>query len=121
MNSRSVIAMALALVLPGGGHFFLGRRRRALAFFAIVSTMLAVGLLAGGKVHTFIPGRLMNNLATLGAMGSGTLYFAACRIADGGDVLAGTFEHGTAFTLTAGLMNVLLLLDAGDIAAGRKS
>jgi hypothetical protein len=120
MNGRAILAMALALVLPGSGHFLLGRRRRAVAFFAIVATMLAVGLLAGGKVYAFIPGRLMNNLATLGAMGSGAFYFIARRIAGGGDVLAGTFEHGTAFTLTAGLMNLLLVLDAGDIAAGRK-
>ncbi|MFA6955874.1 MAG: DUF6677 family protein [Thermoanaerobaculia bacterium] len=120
MSGLSIVAMALALVLPGSGHFLLGRRRRAVAFFAIVVSMLAVGLLAGGKVYAFIPGRLMNNLATMGAMGSGVLYFIARRIADGGDVLAGTFEHGTAFTLTAGLMNLLLVLDAGDIAAGRK-
>lgn len=120
MTSRSVVAMALALVVPGAGHFFLGRRRRGLAFFLIVSTMLAVGVLAGGKAHAFIPGGLMNNLAALGAMGSGLLYFVARRIADGGEVLAATFEHGTAFTLTAGLMNLLLVLDAGDIAAGRK-
>ena len=37
-----------------------------------------------------------------------------------GDVTSITFEHGTAFTITAGLMNLLLVLDAFDIAQGRK-
>jgi len=30
------------------------------------------------------------------------------------------FEYGTAFLLTAGLMNLLLVMDAWDIARGRK-
>ncbi len=120
MSKRALAAMALALVLPGAGHFFLGRRARGLAFFLIVATMLAVGVLVGGKLHTFVPGRLLNNVATIGAMGSGLLYLAGRAIAGGGDVLASTFEHGTAFTVTAGLMNLLLVLDVGDIAAGKK-
>ncbi|MEA2417778.1 MAG: hypothetical protein QOI58_4435, partial [Thermoanaerobaculia bacterium] len=37
-----------------------------------------------------------------------------------GDVTSITFEHGTAFTITAGLMNLLLVVDAFDIAQGRK-
>lgn len=121
MTGRALTAMALALALPGAGHFFLGRRARAAAFLLIVSAMLAIGIAAGGKVHTFVPGRAMNNLATVGAMGTGLLYFLARELAGGGDVLSATFEHGTAFTLTAGLMNLLLVLDAGDIAGGRKS
>ena len=37
-----------------------------------------------------------------------------------GDVTSITYEHGTAFTITAGLMNLLLMLDAFDIAEGHK-
>ena len=37
-----------------------------------------------------------------------------------GDVTSSTFEHGTAFTITAGLMNLLLVLDVFDIAQERK-
>ncbi len=31
-----------------------------------------------------------------------------------------TYEYGNTFLLTAGLMNILLILDAFDIATGRK-
>jgi hypothetical protein len=31
-----------------------------------------------------------------------------------------TYEYGSTFLLTAGLMNLLLILDAFDIASGRK-
>jgi hypothetical protein len=32
-----------------------------------------------------------------------------------------TYEYGSTYLLTAGLMNMLLILDAFDIASGRKS
>ena len=34
--------------------------------------------------------------------------------------MAAGYEYGTAFLLTAGLMNLLLVLDAWDIARGKK-
>ena len=120
MKRRTVGAIVLAFLLPGAGHFFLGRRARGLAFFGIVLTMLGVGLLVDGKVYAFIPGQLLNNLATIGAMGSGALYLAARLLGGSGDVLSATYEHGTAFVLTAGVMNLLLVLDAHDIAEDRK-
>ena len=120
MSKRAAVAMAMAFALPGAGHFFLGRRARGLAFFVIVSSMLGVGLMVGGKVYAFEHGELLNNFATLGTMGAGLLYVLGRGLADGGRVLSITFEHGTAFALSAGLMNLLLVLDAGDIAEGRK-
>ena len=37
-----------------------------------------------------------------------------------GDLVSPGFEYGSAFILTAGLMNLLLVLDAWDHARGRK-
>ncbi|MGK2856192.1 MAG: DUF6677 family protein [Thermoanaerobaculia bacterium] len=120
MSRRALVAMALALVLPGAGHFFLGRRARGIAFFLIVATMFCVGLLVGGKLYELESGAFLNNFATFGAMGSGLLYLLGLLFAGSGDQLSITFEYGTAFVLSAGLMNLLLVLDAGDIAEGRK-
>ena len=38
----------------------------------------------------------------------------------GGDVRAVTYEYGNTFLLVAGLLNYLAMLDAFDIAVGRK-
>jgi len=38
----------------------------------------------------------------------------------GGTILSPTYEYGCAYLLTAGLMNLLLVLDAWDIATGKK-
>src|SRR3954452_12726201 len=120
MNSRSIIAMLLAWVIPGGGHFYLGRRGRALAFFAIVVFLFTIGLLIDGRLYTIEKGNILSVLATLGSMGSGTLYFIGRAMGSRSDITSITFEYGTAFTLTAGLMNLLLVLDCYDIAEGRK-
>ena len=53
-------------------------------------------------------------------MGSGALYFVARAMGSFGDVKSITYEYGSTFTLSAGLMNLLLVLDCWDISRGRK-
>ena len=120
MTRRSIVAMVLAYLVPGGGHFYLGRRSRAITFFCIVLFLFVVGLAIDGRLYTLQQGNLLSFLATLGSMGAGLLYFVARAMGSFGDVRSITFEYGTAFTLSAGLMNLLLVLDAFDIATGRK-
>ena len=121
MSKRSVLAMILAYVVPGAGHVYLGYRRRAAAFFAIVLLMFVIGLAIDGNLYTLDRGQpILRLLASLGSMGAGLLYFIARAIGPHGDVTSITYEYGTTFTLTAGLMNLLLVLDCFDIAEGRK-
>lgn len=122
MSKRSLIAMVLAYLVPGAGHFYLGHRARALVFFAIVVFMFALGLSIDGNLYTLREsGRaLLKMLASLGSMGAGLMYFLARFLGAHGDVTSMTYEYGTTFTLTAGLMNLLLVLDCYDISEGRK-
>ena len=115
------LAAVLAWIVPGAGHFLLGRRRRALVYAAIIGVNLFVGQALSGNLDRVVPGQPLSVLATLGSMGSGALYFLL-RYAAGyqGDLLAQSYEYGTAFLRTAGLMNWLLVLDAWDIARGKK-
>ena len=122
MNKRSAVAMLLAYLVPGAGHFFLGHRRRALAFFLIIVALFLMGLWLEAMLYTFANSRreLIGILATIGSMGSGTLYLFGRMFGPAGDIRSLTFEYGRMFTLTAGLMNLLLVLDCYDIAVGRK-
>ncbi len=122
MSARAITAMVLAYLVPGAGHFYLGKRGRAVAFFVIVCLIFAIGLAIDGDLYTVFHtgGSLLRFLAGLGSMGAGILYFVAVAMGAHGDVTSITYEHGTAFTITAGLMNLLLMLDAYDIAEGRK-
>ncbi|MEO6259806.1 MAG: DUF6677 family protein [Thermoanaerobaculia bacterium] len=122
MKGRSVVAMLLAYLLPGAGHWYLGRRNRAIAFFGIVVTMFVIGVIVDGDLYALSRsgGSILRLLASFGTMGAGSIYFLALAMGAHGDVTSITYEHGTAFTITAGLMNLLLVLDAYDIAEGRK-
>lgn len=120
---RPLIAAALAWAFPGLGHLYLGRRRRALAYAAIVAVMFVLGLQFEGRLYAVEAGQPLTILATFAIHGAGILPIAARALLDnpGGSILSVTFEYGCAFLLTAGLMNLLLMLDAWDIAMGRKS
>ncbi len=122
MNVRATAAMTLALLVPGAGHLFLGRRSRALAFFAIVSTLFLIGLAVDGGLYLLSESRdsLLHTLASIGSMGSGMLYLLGRFFVPHGTVSSVTFEYGRMFTLSAGLMNLLLVLDCYDISMGRK-
>lgn len=55
-------------------------------------------------------------------LGVGLLYFLAKVSGFGsGQITAFTFDYGNVFLYGAGLLNMLIVLDAFDIAMGRKS
>lgn len=122
MSRRSITAMVFAYLVPGAGHLYLRRTARAVTYFVIVVMLFAIGLAVDGDLYTIghTGGSLLKLLAALGSMGSGAMYFVAAAMGAHGDVTSITYEHGTAFTITAGLMNLLLMLDAYDISEGHK-
>lgn len=115
-------AVALAWIFPGLGHYYLGRKRRALVYAVVVSLTFLFGLSFQGRLYWPEAGAPLTMLATFAVFGSGLLNIAARLLVDNprGAILAVTYEYGCAFLLTAGLMNLLLMLDAFDIAVGRK-
>lgn len=116
------LALLFAWLLPGAGHFYLGRRGRAVAFFGLVAVSLAVGCLLRGRLYSSLGGPPLTLLATVAEIGLGAAYLVLRFVLRyEGDLVAPGFEYGTAFLLTAALMNLLLILDAWDIARGRKA
>ncbi|HEX3070728.1 MAG TPA: DUF6677 family protein [Thermoanaerobaculia bacterium] len=122
MKGRTIFAILLAYLIPGAGHLYLGKRARAAAFFCIVTLMFVIGVSIDGDLYMLghTSGSLLRLLAALGSLGAGVIYWIAAWTGVHADVTSITFEYGTAFTITAGLMNLLLILDAFDIAQGRK-
>jgi hypothetical protein len=122
-RSRPWLAVILAWIFPGLGHAYLGRRRTALVYAAVITATFLLGLSFQGRLYTIEPGQPLSILATFAVAGVGLLNLVARALSDnpGGAVLAVTYEYGCAFLLTAGLMNLLLMLDAWDIAIGRKA
>jgi hypothetical protein len=116
------VAALLAWIFPGLGHAYLGRRKTAIAYAAIVAVTFLLGLSFEGRLYTIDRSQPLTILATFAVSGAGLLNVAARFLSDnpGGTILAPTYEYGCAYLLTAGLMNLLLMLDAWDVAAGNK-
>jgi hypothetical protein len=120
-QGNPVIAMLSAWLVPGLGHVYLKRRLRGLLFFVLVMASLLIGYRLHGNLYQVIPGQPLTILATLGSMGMGFPYFLLrYGLHYQGAIKGPGYEYGTAFLLTAGLMNLLLVLDAWDIARGKK-
>ena len=118
---RGALAAILALVFPGLGHLYLGRKGRSALFAVIVIVAVVLGAKLQGNLYTPVPGHPLTFLATLGSMGMGLPYFLLLYpLHYAGDVTAQGYDYGTAFLLSAGLMNLLLVLDAWDVGTGRK-
>lgn len=108
-------------LVPGLGHFMLGRRGRGLVFFAVVMTLFLLGIHWGGELFALERSEILTLLAGLAELGVGLPYFVADLLGrGGGTVTAVTYEYGYTFLIVAGLLNMLIVLDVFDIAVGRK-
>jgi hypothetical protein len=117
------LAAALAWLFPGLGHVYLKRPRTAAIYALVVTATFLLGLSFEGRLYSPEPGQPLTILATFAVYGAGLLNIGARVLSTNpnGTILSVTYEYGCAYLLTAGLMNLLLMLDAWDIAAGRKS
>jgi hypothetical protein len=78
------------------------------------------GIALSGRLWTPIDNQPLSTIFTLASMGIGLPYFVARFIGYTGDMLSASFEYGSAFVVTGGVMNLLLVLDAWDITLGKK-
>lgn len=120
-QSGGLVLLCLASwAIPGAGHLWLGRRK-GLVFLIALPLMFATGLALHGRLFPFDMSELLVGLAALADLGIGLTYVAASAAGyGGGDVRAVTYEYGNAFLIVAGLLNLLVVIDAYDIAVGRK-
>jgi hypothetical protein len=116
-----VLLCLAAWVVPGAGHVWMGRRQKALVFFAALTAMFLIGLLLHGRIFPFDLSEPLVALAAVADLGLGLPWLLARMMdAGGGLVTAATYEYGNTFLIVAGLLNFLVMLDAFDIAMGRK-
>ena len=99
----------------------MGRRQKGIVLLVTLTLMFAVGLWLEGRIFPFEFAQPLVALAAFADLGIGLPYFVAKLFGYGsGRVVAMTYEYGNAFGIVAGLLNMLTVLDAFDIAEGRK-
>jgi hypothetical protein len=111
----------VAWLVPGAGHLWLGRRQKGIVFLVALTFMFVFGLWLEGALFPFQLAEPLVALGALADLGVGLPYIIARALgAGGGRVEAITYEYGNTFVIVAGLLNMLVVLDAFDIAKGRK-
>jgi hypothetical protein len=121
-TGAAVPACLLAWLLPGAGHLYLGRVAKGLLFLGSIGSLFVLGVAmdAGLKPHLGFDD-LLALLRSLAQMCLGAPYFVARALGyEAGLVTSVSHEYGNTFTEVAGLLNVLVILDAYDTALGRK-
>ena len=119
-------AVALGWLVPGGGHFLLKRNGRGALILFSVASMFLFGIMMGGILFQPKTGGFLEMIIYCGGfagdLASGIFYIFAIWMGYAQPDVAGhVHDYGTKFLVTAGLLNVLAMVDVFDIAAGRKS
>ena len=116
-----VLLCLASWAVPGAGHLWLGRRSKGLIFLIALPLMFGIGLAIHGRLFPFDLSEPLVALAAVADLGVGLPYFIGSAMGFGiGDVRAVTYEYGNAFLIVAGLLNLLVVIDAYDVALGRK-
>ena len=120
---RAVVPACLfAWLLPGAGHLYLRRTSKGLIFLGAILALFLLGVSMDSRLQLYLgfedPLALLFSMAQ---MAVGLPYFVARALGfELGDVKSITYEYGNTFTAVGGLLNILVILDAHDVALGRK-
>jgi hypothetical protein len=123
VNHVSPILIALAAwIVPGLGHLLLRRWTRALGFFLAAGGLALTGYALQGEVFTARSADPFGKLGFIADLGSGVFYLLSRFLeASGPDISRALGDYGTRFIASAGIVNLLGVLDAYGIASGRRN
>jgi hypothetical protein len=108
-------------LVPGAGHFLLGKWGRGALLAVSILAMFIMGLAMQGKLYTSAQD-ILDLLGVAGDLGSGIFYIVGRAAGWGSQPVQTTIaDYGTKFIVVAGLLNVIAAVDAHNLRTGRKS
>lgn len=125
MDNPIIIGL-LSWFFPGAGHIFQKRPVRGAIVAGVVWLMFAIAIASGGAHYPgfeFKDGALLYLLNVFARFGNGLgalVSFIMAGTPSPQVAALATFEYGGRFLEVAGLINYLAMMDAVDIALGRK-
>jgi hypothetical protein len=124
-SSRLALILATGWLVPGGGHFLLKRNYRGALLGATILLTFVLGLLMRGYLFEPQSGDVLTTLiywgGFIGDLATGAPYVLARMFGyNQPDVAGHGFDYGTKFLVSAGLFNLLAMVDAWEIALGKK-
>ena len=117
----SVLAPAVAWLIPGAGHLIQKRWGRGFLLMGSIVIMFVLGLLMQGRVYRPNGGDILDILGFIGDVGAGGLYIVTRALDLGHGIVAhATADYGTKYIIVSGLLNFISVADAYHIAIGKK-
>jgi hypothetical protein len=121
LSAMSVLAPAIAWLIPGAGHMIQKRWIRGLLLFVSIVTLFLLGMGMQGRIYKANGGDILDMLGFVGNVGAGALYLLSLAMDWGqGAIAFATADYGTKFMIVAGLLNFIAVADAYHIAIGKK-
>ena len=118
-------AVIVGWLIPGGGHFLLKKPARGGVIFACVAAMFLLGLMMRGALFSPQTGDLLTTViycgGFIGNLMSGAFYLLSIWLGYSVPDMAGhVHDYGAKFLVAAGLLNILGMVDAFEIATKQK-
>ena len=121
-KGNQIVAIGAAFagwLVPGLGHLLLRRWTKAAVYFLCIGALAFAGLAMRGGVFAAGAEDLFDRLGFFADLGAGIFYFLAHQIQTAGsDVAHATGDYGTRLFASAGMLNLLTVLEAYDIGHG---
>jgi len=122
VTTMSVVAPAVAWLVPGAGHLIQKRWGRGALLMISIFAMFLLGLALQGRIYRPNGGDILDILGFVGDIGAGGLYIVSRAMDWGqGAIAHATADYGTKYLIVAGLLNFIAVADAYHIAIGKKS
>ncbi len=121
-SSMPMFALLAGWLVPGAGHFLIGKWGRGALLFVAIVAMYAIGLGLAGKIYVLNTSEMLEMLGFVGQLGMGLLYVLA-RVVGWGSTSAQTTlnDYGTKYLVACALLNLIAAVDAHSLASGRKA
>ena len=136
LRRNPLVALILGWLFPGGGHFYLGHVGKGIFFFLILAGTFLAGVMIGGYDDVAFPSpnantpssdvtsRIVMRVIPIAQALDGVVTFAtakAAAAAEKDNQYLGDYEVGLLYTCVAGLLNLIVMLDAFCLAAPKPS
>ena len=121
-----LLPLVAAWLVPGAGHFLLKKTGRGALIFASVFLMFVFGLFMRGTMFTPEKGAdYLTSLINYGGfvcnLAAGAMYLLTTMFGYAQpDMPGAVHDYGTKFLVTAGLLNILAMVDTWEIGTGKK-
>jgi len=121
-SALGIGAAVAGWAIPGLGHLLLRQWGKALVYFLCVGGLACAGLAMRGGVFGGNSPDMFDRLGFFADLGTVGFYFLAHTLQSAGpDVAHASGDYGTRMFATAGMLNLLTVLEAYEIGRGRRA